>query len=428
MSDTREILRRGLGDYEEPIDGYERVLKRRDRRRRNQRIMAGVVAAVIVAIGSYGFLSVLRTEGRTPLEPGPSPVSVIPSNGAVAFAAVSITGEFVEPLRSTPTDIYLSAPGLEPRRILGAAGDGLNQSCPAFSPDGMRLAYTEGDGPRAPSTGEPTRVLVVELDAEGIPSAEPVEVLADTPGPIASCPKWSPDGSRIAVPLDGHGMTIVTPGEGSSTIPVDASASVADFEWSPDGTTLAAIIGADDVWLVPADGSRAASPLFREPPSARTWLFGVAWSRDGQHIAVGGAIDSPEGCCEGRPLLEIVSVRDGSIEELPLDRAAVGTAVADVTWLPGAGLIVSGDELAVMDPGSASTTSLEAEYSPAWNIRWSEDERWFLYVGSPNANGKSGFGVIAERIDGVGPPIMFSPWGLSLNSSLESISWRPVTP
>jgi dipeptidyl aminopeptidase/acylaminoacyl peptidase len=422
MSDTREILRRGLGEYEEPIDGYERVLGLRDRRRRNQRIRAGIVAAVIVALGSYGFLRALGPESRSPMEPGPSPVSDIPSNGAVAFSAVSVSDEAVEPLRATPMDIYLSAPGLEPRRILGAAGDGLNQSCPAFSPDGMRLAYTEGDEPGGASTGATTRALVVELDAEGIPSAEPVEILANTSGTITSCPKWSPDGSRIAVMQDGHVMTIVTPGAGSSTIPFGNVAQMpAEFEWSPDGTSLAAL-DSDGVWIVPADGSPAPIPLFREPRSARTWLFGVAWSPDGQRVAVGGAIDSPEGCCEGRPFLEIVSVQDGSIEEVPLDRAVVGSAVTDVAWLASAGLIVSGDELAVVDPGSASTTVLEAEYRPASTIQWSQDEDWFLYVAL-----RDPFAVIAERIDGVGPPITFSP-GLSLNSSIASISWRPATP
>jgi hypothetical protein len=65
---------------------------------------------------------------------------------------------------------------------------------------------------------------------------------------------------------------------------------------------------------------------------------------------------------------------------------------------------------------------LEAEYRPASTIQWSQDEDWFLYVAL-----RDPFAVIAERIDGVGPPITFSP-GLSLNSSIASISWRPATP
>ncbi|HKN80376.1 MAG TPA: hypothetical protein VJZ98_03460 [Actinomycetota bacterium] len=50
MSDLRTILERGVGGATPPPDGFERMLHRRDRKRRNQRIAAGVVGiAVFVA-------------------------------------------------------------------------------------------------------------------------------------------------------------------------------------------------------------------------------------------------------------------------------------------------------------------------------------------------------------------------------------------
>lgn len=50
MSDTRELLRRGVEGFEPMPDAFERVLARRDRKRRNRRITAGVVGiAVFVA-------------------------------------------------------------------------------------------------------------------------------------------------------------------------------------------------------------------------------------------------------------------------------------------------------------------------------------------------------------------------------------------
>ena len=50
MSDLRTILERGVGGATPPPDGFERMLRRRDRKRRNQRIAAGVVGiAVFVA-------------------------------------------------------------------------------------------------------------------------------------------------------------------------------------------------------------------------------------------------------------------------------------------------------------------------------------------------------------------------------------------
>ena len=52
MSDTRELLRRGVEGFEPMPDAFERVLARRDRKRRNQRIAAGVVgiAAFVAAV------------------------------------------------------------------------------------------------------------------------------------------------------------------------------------------------------------------------------------------------------------------------------------------------------------------------------------------------------------------------------------------
>ena len=50
MTDVRTMLERGVGGATPPPDGFERMLRRRDRKRRNQRITAGVVGiAVFVA-------------------------------------------------------------------------------------------------------------------------------------------------------------------------------------------------------------------------------------------------------------------------------------------------------------------------------------------------------------------------------------------
>jgi hypothetical protein len=74
MSEMRTILERGLGGATPPPEGFERMLRRRDRKRRNQRITAGVVGiAVFVAavwLVSTG-LPLDRTQ-RRPGGPGPS--------------------------------------------------------------------------------------------------------------------------------------------------------------------------------------------------------------------------------------------------------------------------------------------------------------------------------------------------------------------
>jgi hypothetical protein len=67
MSDARETLRRGIGGFVPRPDGYERVLRRRDRKRRNQRITAGALAAAIVIIGALAFAGALRSAPPPPM-------------------------------------------------------------------------------------------------------------------------------------------------------------------------------------------------------------------------------------------------------------------------------------------------------------------------------------------------------------------------
>jgi hypothetical protein len=86
MSDLRTILERGVGGTTPPPDGFERMLRRRDRKRRNQRIAAGVVGiAVFVAaiwiVTSGGVFDRSETPAATgPAEtvPAPAPAPAAP--------------------------------------------------------------------------------------------------------------------------------------------------------------------------------------------------------------------------------------------------------------------------------------------------------------------------------------------------------------
>ena len=172
MSDIREILRRGLGDYEEPTDGYERVLDRLDRRRRNQRLAAAALGIVVFVVVAVGLATVLTLDGpRQPAnrttqvdEPGPQPWA------DVLLIDVS-TGE----RRSGPE--------------LGPAVSSL-----AVSPDGTKLAYI------LERASEPDLVAVADVDGSNVrifPSTEAPD------GPKS--PSWSPDGSTIV--YQGKGLT-----------------------------------------------------------------------------------------------------------------------------------------------------------------------------------------------------------------------------
>jgi hypothetical protein len=65
VSETKELLRRGVGDFEPMPDAFEHVLARRDRKRRNQRVAAGVLGIAVFALAAIGFVRLLGSE-RTP--------------------------------------------------------------------------------------------------------------------------------------------------------------------------------------------------------------------------------------------------------------------------------------------------------------------------------------------------------------------------
>jgi len=65
MSETKELLRRGVGGFEPTPDAFERVLVRRDRKQRNRRVAAGVLGIAVFALGALAFVRLLGSE-RTP--------------------------------------------------------------------------------------------------------------------------------------------------------------------------------------------------------------------------------------------------------------------------------------------------------------------------------------------------------------------------
>jgi hypothetical protein len=73
VSETKELLRRGVGGFEPMPDAFERVLGRRDRKRRNQRVAAGVLGIAVFALAAIGILRAFSSgtvpADKTPLSP-----------------------------------------------------------------------------------------------------------------------------------------------------------------------------------------------------------------------------------------------------------------------------------------------------------------------------------------------------------------------
>ena len=73
MNETKDLMRRGVGDFEPTPDAFDRVLARRDRKRRNQRVAAGVLGIALFAFAAIGFIRLLGSERGPVIGPATSP-------------------------------------------------------------------------------------------------------------------------------------------------------------------------------------------------------------------------------------------------------------------------------------------------------------------------------------------------------------------
>jgi Tol biopolymer transport system component len=241
------------------------------------------------------------------LLPSPEP-SLLAAPAAVTNGWIAYTVESDE----RDNDLYLVALDHESRRIAGSDTDHADQICPAFSPDGRRLAYGEAEGaandhphPDLPHGNYRNAALViVDIDREGNSSeSQRFTIGGSFPPP---CATWSPDGSRIAFgipqtsPINpdigaaGSQVWIVTLADGSITVLPDLLATY--LQWCPDGNELAIASGTDQA----SPGSGLADSIIRVydvkagkvravPTKTPVWYFN--WSPDGRWLAY----DVPDG-------------------------------------------------------------------------------------------------------------------------------------
>ena len=175
-------------------------------------------------------------------------------------------------------------------------------AAPSWSPDDKQLAFHEsaGTGPAATAN-----VWIQNVDGKG--RLRLVEGLA---------PRWSPDGSQLAV--GGKSLRIFDTIEAKSRDLFPSGERIvatAGFDWSPDGTRLAAIVERDgkrELTIVAADAPNTAS-------KARLHgnLQSVAWSPSDNVLAVSIADDKNQRqqlylvSADGEQAAELISGQEG---------------------------------------------------------------------------------------------------------------------
>lgn len=73
MSDPRSLLERESGRFIQADGAFERLVRRRDHKRRNQRVAAGVLGIAVFAFAAIGFIRLLGSERESVIGPATSP-------------------------------------------------------------------------------------------------------------------------------------------------------------------------------------------------------------------------------------------------------------------------------------------------------------------------------------------------------------------
>ncbi|MGW0502180.1 hypothetical protein [Micromonospora sp. NPDC003241] len=201
----------------------------------------------------------------------------------------------------------VDADGGRPRLLpIAGRGSGDRETDPAWSPDGTRLALVRNSPGDGPGGRTPSRIEVVDaVDGElllDLPVPAPLAGLDDTQ------PAWSPDGTQLAFTRGTYrgevSTHIWTANAGNGLEQTDLTETICGIgcpvvddsaAFSPDGTQLAFNREADGVvlldlddgdcrLLLPAGGGSCALPV-PDREDAPHQPRDVAWSPDGQRLA-----------------------------------------------------------------------------------------------------------------------------------------------
>ncbi len=222
---------------------------------------------------------------------------------------------------------------------------------PAWSPDGQKLALTEG------YTG--TSIDIRDLRGNSYPHSTCQVIGGRTYGHSSS---WAPDGRRFVFACQSSNGAILVGKLGSESgyaTPLTQDGN--NPAWSPDGTTIA-FDRPDGIWLMNNDGTHQRRLIdlpgvYEERPD---------WSPDGEQLAFTADSEPPPGgcCAAGNVDVYAISADGGQLKRLTYSAGADsgpafspdGRRIAFVSHRPGHG------ELYLMNRNGTHQTRLT--YSP----------------------------------------------------------------
>jgi Tol biopolymer transport system component len=310
----QEILdraKRAAMSVDELDQPYNALLRRRDRKRRNQRITAGVVGIVVFVVAVWAVTtggSFNRTQ-QPAIQPTPTPpagiapetaylidlntgeMAPLPKSIAANFGyAVSPDGTMVAYSSHTGTpQIFIAS--LDGTDVQQVTHDQRGAADPDWSPDGAAIAYESGPYPSG--DGDVTNIFVVDLatgETSQVTHEKPTTETCLSCPQGAAYPQFAPTGTSIVYEVHRGGevdVRIVRVTGGKSVPLVGGTLGTL----SPDGSTYAVECGqfADGICIADADGTTRPRVLVRgrsvEPK----------WSPDGTRISYINLEYNPDG-------------------------------------------------------------------------------------------------------------------------------------
>jgi hypothetical protein len=298
-------------------------------RRRRGAVLTAAAVALALVLGGFGLWAIVNDDG---------PQGVTPASASGDGNTVS--GDASLLAYSAGSKVFLVG---EDGRRRALPGDGLRKE-PDWSPDGTRLAYSQGGD-------------IWTSDLEG---GDTVQVTNGTDQD--GSPAWSPDGTQIAFNRktgeEPARVFVVGSGGGEATELVEGGAP----DWSADGRRI--VYQRDSaIWVAEADGTDERNLT---EDYGRAALF-PAWSPDGTRIAF--ILPDPREEATGCKLVIVkpngVDRRDHELEH-PLK-------CRDVSWSPdGQQLVFAGGEEGIFTvkrdgTGVDQFVNAPGATSPSWS-------------------------------------------------------------